>query len=240
MIRAADLSQNDIVIEVGPGFGVLTFALAPLVKKVVAFEIEKKLASYWEEKKKEFPNVDVIFGNALFQLPSVISQLPSYKLVANLPYQITSDIFRTFLDAEHKPRMMVVMVQKEVADRIVAKPGDMSMLSVAVQYYGTPSIISKVPKGAFWPAPKVDSAVLSIDLDKPTSMQADKHFFHLVRTGFSNKRKQLWNNLSNGLAIEGGIVKKAIASAGLLPTVRAQELTVEEWIRLRDILDIRY
>lgn len=244
MIRAADLSQHDTVIEIGPGFGVLTFALAPLVKKVVAFEIEKKLASYWEEKKKEFSNVDVIFGNALYQLPSVIAQLSSYKLVANLPYQITSDIFRMFLDAEHKPKTMVVMVQKEVADRIVAKPGNMSMLSVAVQYYGTPSIISKVPKGAFWPAPKVDSAVLHIDLGvkagKPASRQADKKFFDLVRVGFSNKRKQLWNNLSHGLGIDGGLVKQAIASAGLLPTARAQELAIEEWIRLRDILNIEY
>src|SRR3989344_4276149 len=158
MIEAAELAKDDTVVEIGPGFGVLTLAVAPLVKKVIAFEIEQKLRPYWEEKQTEFPNVEIIWGNFLkifnFQFPISNSR---YKVLANLPYQITSDAIRTIFEADSPPTRVVVMVQKEVAERICARPPNMSMLGVSVQYYGPPSITAHFPAGSFWPVPKVES-----------------------------------------------------------------------------------
>lgn len=161
MIAAAELTSSDTVIEIGPGFGILTCAVAKKVKKVIVFEIEKKLQPYWEEKVKEYKNVEMVWGNVLKKFSVLSSKFSvSYKVIANIPYHITSDILRLFLEAGHKPERLVLMVQKEVASRICAKAGEMSLLSVAVQYYGRPKIVAKVARGSFWPAPKVDSAVI--------------------------------------------------------------------------------
>jgi 16S rRNA (adenine1518-N6/adenine1519-N6)-dimethyltransferase len=204
--------------------------MAPHVRRVVAFEIEKKLQSYWEEKQKEYPNVEIIWGNALKELKAQSSKLKgNYKIIANLPYQITSHALRVVLEAESKPERMIVMVQKEVAERIVARPGKMSLLSVSVQYFGEPRLVAKVSKGNFWPAPKVDSAVLSIDVYKTKGTRADERFFQTVRAGFQNKRKQLWRNISRGLGIPGDAVKAVVADVALDSAVRAEALSVEQW-----------
>lgn len=223
IIEAAELKKTDTVIEIGPGFGVLTFALAEKAGKVVAFEIERKLEGYWEEqledlkikRLKDFGDINIIWGNALTSLKSYVSSLMSgYKVVANIPYQITSDLLRTLLELENKPESITLMVQKEVAQRICSRPGDMSLLAVSVQYYGEPSIVSLVSKGNFWPSPKVDSAILNIKIRKLGNLPAqvgqkakkqdnenfDKLFFKIVKMGFSHKRKQLWGNLSKQLA----------------------------------------
>jgi len=257
MIKAGELTQSDTVVEIGPGFGVLTLAMAPLVKRLVAFEIEKKLSEYWEEKQHEFPNVNLVWGNALKELKTRDWRLKigaEYKVLANLPYQITSHAIRTLLELEHQPERIIIMVQKEVAERMCAKPrsagsprGDsaepgqahsqqaaMSLLAVSVQYYGTPEIITHVPKGSFWPAPKVDSAVVAI-----TNIQerpGAEEFFRFVRAGFSSKRKQLWKNLSSGLDISGETVKAVLEKVVGNEKVRAEELSVEEWICVKEAL----
>lgn len=235
MIEAADLKKTDIVVEIGPGFGVLTFALAEKVEKVIAFEIEKKLEEYWEENSLE--NLEVIWGNALNHLADISSKLLEYKVVANLPYQITSNILRTLLELENKPKSITVMVQREVADRIIAKPGDMSMLAVSVQYYGEPKKIVKVSKGNFWPSPKVDSAVLHIDINsKQESREFDEKFFEVVRAGFANKRKQLWRNLSVGLKLENEEIKSILKQILGNEKIRAEELCVEDWVKITNHL----
>lgn len=239
MIGAAALSSDDMVVEVGPGFGVLTLAVAPLVKRVVAFEIEKKIQPYWEEKMKEFPNIEVQWGNVLNEFNAYSHKFgEKYKVVANLPYQITSQAIRLFLEAEHPPECMIVMLQKEVAERICAKPGDMSLLAVSVQYYGVPSIVTKVPKGAFWPAPKVDSAVVKIvsTKEKGRTARDTDIFFQIVRAGFAHKRKQLWRNVSEGLHLPADSVKAAVLAATDNEKVRAEALSIDQWHQLSSAL----
>ena len=240
IIAVAALEKTDTVIEIGPGFGILTLAMAPLVKQVIAFEIEKKLQPYWAEKQKEFPNIEIVWGNALnqFQAESYKLKAKSYKVIANLPYQITSDVFRLFLEeVAVKPERLVVMVQKEVAERMVAKPGDMSLLSVAVQYYGEPRIVADVKAGSFWPPPKVDSAIVAIEVFAPKHLSTEaQNFFRVVRAGFSQKRKQVWHNLVAALSLDPKLVKKALRDVVGNEKVRAQNLSVGEWMQLVEIL----
>lgn len=231
MIDVADIKKTDTVVEIGLGFGVLTFALVEKVRRVIAFEIEKKLEKYWEENAPG--NLEVIWGNALNKLQDISYKLHDYKVVANLPYQITSNVLRTLLELENKPESITVMVQKEVAERIIAKPGDMSMLAVSVQYYGEPKIVVKVSKGNFWPSPKVDSAVITIALKhKSATAQFDKRFFEIVKAGFANKRKQLWRNLAVGLKMPDQKIKDLLIEIVGNEKVRAEELSVREWIRV--------
>lgn len=235
MIEAGELTPEDTVVEIGPGFGVLTLAMAPHVEKVLAFEIEKKLEGYWEEKQREFKNIEIIWGNALKELETRNLELgTAYKVLANLPYQITSNVIRTLLELAQKPERIVIMVQKEVAERICAKPGDMSLLAVSVQYYGNPKMVTKVTSGNFWPAPKVDSAVIAIT-DMQDRPDADT-FFRYVRAGFQNKRKQLWKNLSVGLQIDGEKVKHTLQTVLGNEKIRAEELSVEQWIQVIALL----
>lgn len=248
MLAAGELNKDDVVVEIGPGFGILTLSLAPLVKKVVAFEIEKKIKAYWDEKEKEFLNLEVVWGNALTEMKSHKSKVISlkskggstYKVIANLPYQITSHVLRTLLELENKPERIIVMVQKEVADRICAKPNNMSILAVSVQYFGEPKIVTKVDRGNFWPQPKVDSAVLSInnihkrsELNKKVNHFTDEQFFRVVRAGFASKRKQLWSNLNRvkfNKILTSDDIKNIVILATGNEKVRAEELSVEQWI----------
>ncbi|MBU0661034.1 ribosomal RNA small subunit methyltransferase A [Patescibacteria group bacterium] len=235
MIEAAHIQADDIVVEIGPGFGVLTCAILDHTDHVLAFEIEKKLQAYWEGRQKEFPSLQIIWGNALHTLPSHISKGHAYKVVANLPYQITSFILRTVLELADKPSIMVVMVQKEVAERICAKKGDLSLLAVSVQYYGVPRIVTRVARGSFWPAPKVDSAVLAIEKIKKNTKE-DDWFFTVVRAGFSNKRKQVVKNLKNGLPSSEEKIRAVLQEVVQNEKVRAQEIDIEEWKRIAVLL----
>ncbi len=229
MIEVAELKKTDTVIEIGPGFGVLTFVLVEKVKRVIAFEIERKLIDYWEENKSN--NLEIVWGNVLSELTTYSLRLTAYKVVANIPYQITSNLLRVLLEAENKPESITVMVQKEVAERICAKPGDMSVLAVSVQYYGEPKIVVRVSKGNFWPSPKVDSAVLHIRIkDKGIrNKRFDEEFFKVVKAGFTNKRKQLWRNLSEGLKLSKEDVKKILIDVVGNEKVRAEDLSVDNW-----------
>jgi 16S rRNA (adenine1518-N6/adenine1519-N6)-dimethyltransferase len=231
MIEAAEVSKDDVVVEVGPGLGVLTLALAEKAQKVLAFEIEKKLAPYWEEQVQHNKNIEIIWGNVLREVESQesLKSLKSYKVVANLPYQITSNLIRTFLEMEHGPDCMVLMVQKEVAERICAQAGEMSVLSVSVQYYGEPEIVCVVPRANFWPAPAVDSAVIKIKIRNHELRIKEKteQFFSLVKAGFSSRRKMLVKNLS--AVIGKNKLREIFKELGIDEKVRAQELSVEQW-----------
>ncbi len=231
MVTAADIKKEDTVVEIGPGFGVLTFALAERAKKVLAFEIEKKIKPYWDEEIKKHDNLEMVWGNIL-KVPSPQFPVSNYKLVANLPYQITSQVLRIFLEMEHKPEVMVLMVQKEVAERICAPAGEMSLLSVSVQYYGDPEIVAHVPRSLFWPVPAVDSAVIKINVKKnDVSKKIDTDFFfNFAKAGFSNRRKMLMKNLSS--VVKKDMLQHIFTELGIDEKVRAQELSVEQWKKL--------
>ncbi len=319
MVEAGEVTKKDTVIEVGPGFGVLTLALAEKAGKVVAFEIEKKLQKYWaslchsdchpergvaESKdplkfenqgispltllgrndnqtrgNDRYENLQIIWGNVLREFsndviarsattkqspvnqeiasasPTARSRNDSYKVIANLPYQITSNVIRLFLELENPPSVLVTMVQKEVAERICAKPGDMSLLALSVQFYADAEIVATVPRTLFWPEPAVDSAVIKItphasviarsattkqSLENkeiasasPTARSRNDMFFHLIKAGFAQKRKLLSKNLLPIIGKEKKDLLKAVfLQLGLLETVRAQELSLEQWKEL--------
>lgn len=220
IIEAAKLSADDIVLEIGPGLGVLTIELAKRVKKVIAIEKDERMCKILRENLKDYKNVEIVnedilkISNDKIQMPNEI-QSSNYKLVANLPYYITSPVIKKFLETENKPELMVLMVQKEVAQRITAQPGNMSLLSVAVQFYADAKIIDYVSKKSFYPQPKVDSAIIKI-VPKPIPKINTEKFFNLVRKGFSSKRKMLKNNLGIDIGSKA----------------RAQELSIDDWLNL--------
>jgi 16S rRNA (adenine1518-N6/adenine1519-N6)-dimethyltransferase len=258
IVLAAELKKEDQVLEIGPGLGVLTRELVLCAGRVVSVELDKKLIWAVKKELKEFKNLEILEGDILrFQIsdPSASSgqvlrfdplQLPlgkgegtKYKLVANLPYNITSIVLRKFLENDNRPELMVLMVQKEVGERVVAEPGEMSLLSLSVQFYATAEIISLVSKNSFWPAPEVDSAIIRI---KPFSAEEikkrlaedldEKMFFRIARIGFSARRKQLQNNLANGLKIGNEEIKVILEKLKINPLVRAQDLSVDLWLEL--------
>jgi 16S rRNA (adenine1518-N6/adenine1519-N6)-dimethyltransferase len=240
ILTAAELSKDDIVIEVGPGLGVLTGELAERAGWVVAIEKDDSLSILLRETLASQNNVIVINQDILKTEPEAIfhehfpdRQTWHYKVVANLPYYITSPVLRHFLEGSVKPQSMVVMVQKEVARQITAKPGDMSLLSIAVQLYGLPKIIKYVPARAFYPAPEVDSAILKIDVyPRPVVDVETGSYFDLVRAGFSAARKQLVNSISHRLELPKTDVLKILETAGIDPRRRAETLSLAEWGRL--------
>jgi 16S rRNA (adenine1518-N6/adenine1519-N6)-dimethyltransferase len=237
---AAELAADDIVIEVGPGLGVLTRELAGQAGWVVAVELDNRLAFILNRTLASFENVTVVNGDILKIEPAALleeyagGKAASYKVVANLPYYITSAVIRHFLEARLRPRLMVVMVQKEVAEAIVAEAGRMSLLSVSVQFYGKPEIVSYVAAGCFYPPPEVDSAILKIGVySQPLMAEEDAgSFFELVRAGFSAPRKQLVNSLAQGLGLPRAEALPLLEGADIVPRRRAESLTLEEWQRL--------
>ena len=242
----AELTPTDVVMEIGPGLGVLTKELAGQAGWVVTIELDSRLAAILKQTLAPFNNVAVINEDILhvdpaallqeqkIRLPPAITSPFNYKVVANLPYYITSPVLRHFLETLIKPQIMVVMVQKEVAEAIVAAPGQMSVLSISVQFYGEPRIISYVPAQCFYPAPEVDSAVLRIDLyPQPAVEVADKEsFFELVRAGFTASRKQIVNSLAQGLGLPKAEILSLLGRVDVAPQRRAETLTLEEWARL--------
>jgi len=240
IIAAADLQPTDTVLEIGPGLGFLTAKLARQVKKVIAVELDDKLADYLQMGvgSQDIENVEIVNEDILrFRADSYLRG-QDYKIVANLPYNITSIFLRQFLTAEYKPRYLTLMLQKEVAERIAALPPEMSVLAISVQYYADPKIIRTVKAGNFWPEPEVDSAVIKLtgkDSFFPTGAgqrEKDKRFFRLVKIGFSAKRKMLKNNLAGGLKIEAKIVENILIEQRFDPKIRAEELALTDWQKL--------
>jgi len=241
VVAAADLRPDDFILEVGPGLGFLTAKLAARAKRVVAVEIDKKLVEALKAGlvAKNIKNVEVINENVLeikIQPPLFPPyQGGGYKIAANLPYNITSIFLRKFLEAGNKPELMVLMLQKEVAERITAEPGEMSLLAVSVQFYARPEIIEIVPKKCFWPEPEVDSAIVKITPLNPRlsgGREREREFFRLVKFGFSARRKMLKNNLAAGLRIGQAEAAAKIKQAGFNEKIRAQELAVADWLKL--------
>jgi 16S rRNA (adenine1518-N6/adenine1519-N6)-dimethyltransferase len=238
VIAAAELDSDDLVVEVGPGLGILTRELAQRAGGVVAIELDDKLAALLKKTLASFNNVTIVNGDVLEIEPKGLVKGRNYKVVANLPYYITSPVLRHFLEAEAKPQTMVVMVQKEVAEAIAAKPGDMSLLSVGIQFYGEPKIITSVPAESFYPAPEVSSAILKINVYPKPAVDVDEAgFFDTVRAGFAAPRKQLANSLAKGLGLEKSAVLPLLQRARVDPQRRAETLSIAEWAELWRVLE---
>jgi len=239
IIEAADLQPDDIVLEIGPGLGVLTRELAKKAKKVIAVEKDKNMVEILAETLKNFKNVEIIHGDIRKKTPGVFSSTPGvetgYKVVANLPFYLTAPAIRKFLESvEVRPQQMVLVVQKEVAQRICAKVPDMNLLAVSVQFYAEPEIISYISKKSFWPQPKVDSAIIKIAPFKiRRGSELRQLFFKIVRAGFSQPRKQLANNFSKMLKLDKEKVKEWLLKNDIQPSQRAETLTINDWLKLR-------
>ena len=234
IIEAAEIEPNDQVLEVGAGTGVLTRELAKHARRVVAVELERDMLALLAKTTGEFRNVELLARNLLYLDPQEVFEQEPYKLVANLPYYITAPTFRHFLESGNAPSLLVVMVQYEVAQRIVAGPGDLSLLGVSIQFYGQPKIIAHVPARAFYPAPKVDSAILRVDVQKqvPLTREERNSFFRLVQAGFAERRKQLHNSLTHHLHQKNEEVRASLTAANIDPSRRAETLSIEDWLRL--------
>jgi 16S rRNA (adenine1518-N6/adenine1519-N6)-dimethyltransferase len=234
IVEAAEIHPGDQVLELGAGTGVLTRELAKRARRVVAVELERNMLSLLGGTTRNYTNVELIERNLLYVDPADIFGSEPYKLVANLPYYITAPTFRHFLESANPPRLIVVMVQYEVAQRIVAEPGDLSLLGVSIQFYGKPKIITHVPARAFYPAPKVDSAILRVDMkdEIPLTREQRDSFFRLVQAGFSERRKQLHNSLTHGLHRKDMEVRATLQAANIDPSRRAETLSIEDWLRL--------
>jgi 16S rRNA (adenine1518-N6/adenine1519-N6)-dimethyltransferase len=234
IVEAAEIDADDQVLELGAGTGVLTRELAKRAMRVVAVELEREMLTLLAKTTHNYTNVEIMERNLLYIDPKEIFGSEPYKLVANLPYYIASPTFRHFLESANPPRLLVVMVQYEVAQRIVAAPGDLSLLGVSIQFYGEPKIVAHVPARAFYPAPKVDSAILRIDLkdEVPLTPKERDSFFRMVQAGFSERRKQLHNSLAHGLHRKNADVQLWLLGANIDPSRRAETLSIEDWLRL--------
>jgi len=229
VLAAGEVGLNDTVLEVGPGLGVLTMALTRASKRVVAVEMDPVLAELLERDRPD--NLAVVRSDIRrFDLQT----LPrGYKVVANIPYYVTSQLLQFFLEAPNRPTLLAWLVQKEVAQRVTARPGQMSVLAFSVQYYGEPRLVQVVERHKFWPAPKVDSAVLQVRVREQSAFAADTaKLFRLVKAGFGERRKMLKNSLAGGLNISMELAARLVAEAGLMATARAQELALADWERL--------
>ena len=236
IVRAGELSRGDTVLEIGPGQGALTEKLLATSCKVVAVEKDDNLYEYLGEKfkmKVENGQFTLIHGDILDFDPA---QLGSYKLIANIPYNITGAILEKFLSGERKPSLMVLLVQKEVAERIVARDGKESILSLSVKAYGKPEFIEKVPAGAFVPAPKVDSAIIKIESISHHFFTdfSETAFFNMIHAGFKAKRKKLMSNLA--AIFDKEAVKNAFNELNLDENTRAEEVSIEIWQKLALLL----
>jgi len=241
IIDSAKIKPTDIILEVGPGIGTLTQELAQRAKKVVAIEKDKNMVEILEDTLKNLKNIEVINADILKienwdLIKNFKFKIENYKVVANIPYYITAPLIRFFLESINPPEEIILMVQKEVAQRICSKPPDMSLLAVSVQFYAKPKIISYVSKNCFWPAPKIDSAIIKIVPGTKQDVSPDL-FFKIVKTGFSQPRKQLVNNLATLKSPNGVKLTKEQASEWLLknniePGQRAETLSIPDWIKL--------
>jgi len=233
VVDAAELTPDDAALEVGAGHGALTIELARRARRVVAVELDRAILPVLRETTAPYPSVEIVERNLLDVEPEDLFGSEPYKLVANLPYYITAATLRHFLEARNPPRLLVVMVQREVAERMTASAGEMSLLSLSVQFYGAPRIVAQVPASAFYPPPKVDSAIVRIDLHPtPLSTEERDWFFTLARAGFAEKRKQIHNSLARHLDSDPARIQSWLDAAGIDPVRRAQTLSLEDWLGL--------
>lgn len=233
-ITAADLQPNDIVLEIGPGLGGLTQDLAKRVKKVIAIEKDPSLVKVLnnELRIKNIKNVEIVQGDILKILDSKLLIHNSYKVVGNLPFYLTAPLIRKFLEIDAPPKLMVLIIQKEVAQRVCAKVPDMNLLAVSAQFYTEPRIISYISQKSFWPQPEVDAAIIKIEI-KSSKLKVNRDlFFKIVKAGFCQPRKQLINNLSKGLGADKIKTEAWLWKNNIQPSQRAETLSIEDWAKL--------
>jgi len=237
---AADVTRDDTVLEIGPGLGHLTRVLAERAARVIAVEVDARLVAYLRAEFADATNVAILQGDVLRAPPdewiTQATHAPTreFKIVANLPYYITSAILRHILESSPRPHVVVVMVQREVAQRIVAQPPQMNLLAVSVQFFSRPRIVRTIPAGAFFPRPRVDSALVRLDVFDalPWDVANVSQFFALVRAGFGERRKQLRNALAQGLGCAPHLAETLLTQAHIHPARRAESLSLQEWTRL--------
>ncbi len=244
VVEAAQVGPDQAVLEIGPGLGSLTRLLAVQARRVVAVELDSQLIPVLENVLAPFSNVQVVQGDILavdlnrlmLSSPEALSP-PPYLVVANIPYYITSAVIRRLLEAPRQPERAVLTVQSEVAERLCASPGDLSLLALSVQVYGEPRLVGRIPASSFYPAPQVDSAIVRIDLYPQPVIPVDhlKTFFRLAKAGFSQKRKNLRNSISAGMGWSQEQAAERLQAAGIDPRRRAETLTLEEWRALTQI-----
>lgn len=226
--ESADIDNKDTILEVGPGLGTLTQKLVDTGCNVIAVEADQDLIGSLKNKFHNFANFKLISGDIMrFNLAAMPA---GYKVVANIPYYLTSNLLRNLLESANAPLLMVLLIQKEVAERILAGPGQMSVLAFSVQYYAKPEYVMEVKKELFDPIPKVDSVVIKIVTHQSPLFEADpQKLFRIVKAGFGEKRKKLRNSLSGGLGVDTGLVEKLLKDSKISSTARAQELTMNQW-----------
>lgn len=237
MAEAADLSPADAVLEIGAGLGALTDLLAERARRIVAVEVDGRFIPYLRRRYAHAPHVEVVHADILeADLAHLMgADAEAYKAVGNLPYYITSAILRHLLESPTPPRLLVFTVQREVAERLTAAPGAMSLLAVSVQFYGTPQIVARLKAGSFYPPPEVESAIVRIDPHAGGPLlppHEAERFFRIVRAGFSQPRKQLRNSLAAALPLETQKVVDWLTAAGIDPRRRAESLALKEWLVL--------
>jgi 16S rRNA (adenine1518-N6/adenine1519-N6)-dimethyltransferase len=230
-IETASFKPNDIVLEIGAGIGNLTARIAPEVKKVIAVEKDKRLIEILKENLKIFGNIEIFPGDILkFPISKIKNQ--NYKVIGNLPFYLTAAVIRKFLEAKNPPKEIILLVQKEVGKRICARPPEMNLLAVSVQFYAKPEIISFVSKKAFWPQPKIDSAIIKIVPFRRMRNISLLSFFKIVKAGFSQPRKQIINNLSKMLKLSKSQVASWLLENNIGPKQRAKTLSLDDWVSL--------
>ena len=237
VVSAARLIAGEDLLEIGSGLGNLTRLLAAIARKVVAVEIDNQLIPPLKEVLGELPNVRIVVGDILKLDPTDLMESGSYRVVANIPYYITSALIRHLLETRIPPKSLVLTVQREVAERICAIPNKMSLLALSVQVYGHPTIVARLPAGAFYPPPKVDSAVIRVELYPNPGMHPKQLdlFFRLAKAGFSQKRKTLRNTLRGGMGWSKEQSEAILTRAEIDPSRRAETLSLQEWKTLVDI-----
>ena len=237
VIRAADLKPGDIVMEIGPGLGVLTQELAKKAKKVIAIEKDKRLVKSLEDALQDFTNIEIIHGDILKIGIRKLFKI-SCKIIGNLPFYLTAPVIRKFLESTKDLSLeMTFIVQKEVGQRICAKVPDMNLLAVSVQFYAQPKIISYLSKKFFWPQPKVDVAIIKLRVEGKERKINKDLFFSIVKAGFSQPRKQLINNLSKELRIDKIKTEAWLRENNIQPSQRAETLGIKDWLKLTETLN---
>ena len=238
VVSVAEISDKDIILEIGPGTGNITKELAKKAKQVIAIEKDPKMCEILKKELSDFKNIE-IFQKDILKTTNYKLQTTNYKVVGNLPFHLVLPVIRKFLEMiEVRPQslqQMVLIVQKEIAQKIVAKPPKMNLLSVLVQFYAQARIISCISAESFWPKPKVGAAIIKITPRKSrvsVSQQFREQFFRIVKAGFSQPRKQLINCLSAGLKLEQKIVREILEKSKIDPKARAETLTISDWLKI--------
>lgn len=234
IIEIADLQPDDAVLEIGAGLGALTERLVQEASRVVSVELDETLLGILKDRIGDTDNLAIVQGDILELEPAALGLNPGYVVVANIPYNITSAVIRHLMESQTPAARVILTIQKEVAERIVADPGDMSLLAISVQLFGDPSIQAYISPGSFYPEPSVESAVTRIDMRSELELSADEieTVFKLARAGFAQKRKQLKNALAHGLPLDKSGAEELLRACGIEPRTRAQVLSVESWIEL--------